>query len=237
MTMILSMCNLRSGRLFACITALVNLITGGIGNFLLVSMPPVSTVRAPNGGRRQVLIIGAGGRMGAALAQACPQPGSWMEARRLRCFSRARARSAAQDFRTLIYGGHHQRGLPRSIRRSRGLPTPIPRVLRKFARGENALDPHQHRLPDGRTPRRARRPTTNPSASTAARSSKASMPFTAISPDFPSSCLMALRPRQAGVPDTRSRARVNDRVQAIADKVSCPTYSEDLARVDRAHAR
>jgi dTDP-4-dehydrorhamnose reductase len=188
----------------------------------------------------KVLIIGAGGRMGAALARRYARTRSvagWKHADCDVLFPESvRAAVRTQDFRTLIYtaGITSVDYCEEHPEESRLTNADTPRVLAEVCAEKGARFIHisTDYVFDGRDPA-PRKETDEPNPLCVYGRSKleGERAVHAVSPDF-----LVIRVSwlfghdKPAFPDMiLDRARVNDRVQAIADKVSCPTYSEDLA--------
>jgi dTDP-4-dehydrorhamnose reductase len=188
----------------------------------------------------KVLIIGAGGRMGAALARRYARTRSvagWKHADCDVLFPESvRAAVRTQDFRTLIYtaGITSVDYCEEHPEQSRLTNADTPRVLAEVCAEKGARFIHisTDYVFDGQDPT-PRKETDEPNPICVYGRSKleGERAILTVSPDF-----LVIRVSwlfghdKPAFPDMiLDRAKLNDRVQAIADKVSCPTYSEDLA--------
>jgi dTDP-4-dehydrorhamnose reductase len=188
----------------------------------------------------KVLIIGAGGRMGAALTRRYARTRTvtgWKHADCDVLFpERVRAAVRGQDFRTLIYtaGITSVDYCEEHPEESRLTNAETPGVLAEVCAEKGAQFIHisTDYVFDGRDSA-PRKETDEPNPLCVYGRSKleGERAVLAGSPGF-----LVIRVSwlfghdKPAFPDMiLDRARVNDRVQAIADKVSCPTYSEDLA--------
>lgn len=208
---------------------------------LLASPTAVSTVRARmHLGRKKVLIIGAGGRMGAALARRYAANHQVIAFRRrdldVLHLDHITPALAALDFDCVIYTAgitsvDYCEDHPNEARLTN---TDAPRIIAEVCKAQSARFIHisTDYVFDGNEP--APRAETDPAipisvyGQTKLDGEKAVL---SVSPDF-----LVIRvswlfgPDKPSFPDmVLQRALQNDHVEAIADKWSCPTYSEDLA--------
>jgi dTDP-4-dehydrorhamnose reductase len=188
----------------------------------------------------RVFIIGAGGRMGAALARRYARNHSVIAWKRADCDvlfpEGVRTAVQAQDYRTLIYtaGVTSVDRCEEHPEESRLTNTETPRVLAEVCAEKGARFIHisTDYVFDGRDPA-PRKETDEPHPICVYGHSKLAgeRGVLAASPQF-----LVIRVSwlfghdRPAFPDMiLQRAMESDRVEAIADKVSCPTYSEDLA--------
>jgi dTDP-4-dehydrorhamnose reductase len=188
----------------------------------------------------KVLIIGAGGRMGAALARRYARSREVTGWRHQDCDvlfpDRVRDAVGRQDFEVLIYtaGITNVDQCETHPAEAALCNTETPRVLAEVCAGRGARFVHVSTdyvfKGDDPAPRKESDPAEpiNVYGRTKLEGEKAVL---AVSPDF-----LVLRvswlfgPDRASFPDMiLKRAMESDHVEAIADKHSCPTYSEDLA--------
>jgi dTDP-4-dehydrorhamnose reductase len=189
----------------------------------------------------RVFIIGAGGRMGAALARRYARSREVIGWKRADCDvldpGRARDAARAQDFSTLIYtaGITSVDYCEEHPDESRLTNTDTPRVLAEVCAEKGARFIHisTDYVFDGRDPA-PRKETDEPNPICVYGRSKleGERAVLAVSPEF-----LIIRVSwlfghdKPAFPDMiLQRAMESDRVDAISDKVSCPTYSEDLAQ-------
>lgn len=188
----------------------------------------------------RVLIIGAGGRMGAALARRYARSRDVIGWKRSDCNvlfpERVREAVRAQDFSTLIYtaGVTSVDRCEEYPEESRLTNTETPRVLAEVCAEKGARFIHisTDYVFDGRDPA-PRKETDEPNPICVYGHSKLAgeRAVLAVSPQF-----LVIRVSwlfghdKPAFPDMiLQRAQESDRVEAISDKVSCPTYSDDLA--------
>jgi dTDP-4-dehydrorhamnose reductase len=188
----------------------------------------------------RTLIIGAGGRMGAALARRYARTRDVLGWKRADCDvlhpGRVRETVRAQDFSTLIYtaGITSVDYCEEHPDESRLTNTDTPRVLAEVCAEKGARFIHisTDYVFDGRDPA-PRKETDEPNPICVYGRSKleGERAVLAASPDS-----LVIRVSwlfghdKPAFPDfILDRAMNDDHVEAIADKVSCPTYSEDLA--------
>lgn len=187
-----------------------------------------------------VLIIGAGGRMGAALARRYARSRKVLAWKREDCDvlfpGKVREAVEAQDFQVLIYtaGITSVDYCEEHPGESRLTNTDTPRVLAEVcaAKGARFIHISTDYVFDGRDPL-PRKETDEPNPICVYGRCKldGERAVLAVSPDF-----LVIRVSwlfghdRPAFPDMiLKRAMENDCVEAISDKVSCPTYSEDLA--------
>lgn len=191
-----------------------------------------------DGGR--VLIIGAGGRMGAALARRYARSREVIAWRRSDCDvlfpERVREAVRAQDFQVLIYtaGITSVDYCEEHPDESRLTNTDTPRVLAEVCAEKGARFIHisTDYVFDGRNPAPLKETDEpNPLCVYGRCKLEGERAVLAVSPDF-----LVIRVSwlfghdRPAFPDMiLKRAMESEEVEAIADKVSCPTYSEDLA--------
>jgi dTDP-4-dehydrorhamnose reductase len=188
----------------------------------------------------RTLIIGAGGRMGAALARRYARTRDVLGWKRADCDvlhpGRVRDAVRAQDFSTLVYtaGITSVDYCEEHPEESRLTNADTPHVLAEVCAEKGARFIHisTDYVFDGRDPA-PRKETDEPNPICVYGRSKleGERAVLSVSPDF-----LVIRvswlfgPDRPAFPDIiLDRAMKDDRVAAIADKVSCPTYSEDLA--------
>ncbi|OAI57368.1 hypothetical protein AYO49_02280 [Verrucomicrobiaceae bacterium SCGC AG-212-N21] len=188
----------------------------------------------------RIFIIGAGGRMGAALARRYARSHDVIGWKRADCNvlfpERVREAARAQDFRTLIYtaGVTSVDRCEEHPEESRLTNTETPRVLAEVCAEKGARFIHisTDYVFDGRDPApRKETDEANPICVYGRSKLAGERAVLAVSPQF-----LVIRVSwlfghdKPAFPDMiLQRAQESDRVEAISDKVSCPTYSEDLA--------